>query len=167
MEDDPPSARGHPALPTPKPCGERGLSDRCLTSTGSVGKGPPGLKLILSVTHSGTISPLQSATWTARRSGISPTTGLRLGWSKAASNQTTPEGQATRRLRVCSGALSPVKTDEPGRGGAGTATPGPAALDPSAATAHPDPSVERVLACVHAHTGWGGGKCCGRLAFVH
>lgn len=104
----PPSVRGHPALPTPKPCGERGLAGRCLMSTGSVGKGPPGLKLILSMTHSGTISPLQSAAWRACRSGISPTTGLRLGWSKAASNQTTPEGQAARRLRVCSGALRPV-----------------------------------------------------------
>ena len=108
MKMTPCSARGHPALPTPKPCGEWGLAGMYLTSTGSVGKGPPGLKLIPSVTHSGTTSPLQSAAWSGRRPGISPTTGLGLGRSEAASNQTTPEGWAARRLRVCSGALRPV-----------------------------------------------------------
>ena len=102
------SARGHPVLPTPKPCGEWGLAGRYLTSTGSMGKGPPGLKLIPSVTHSGTTSPLQSAAWSGCQPGISPTTGLGLGQSEAASNQTTPEGWAARRLRVFSGALGPV-----------------------------------------------------------
>lgn len=67
------------------------------------GKGPPGLKLILSVTHSGTISPPRAA-WSGRQPGNSPTNGL--GWDGARGLRLTkpPEGRATRRLHMYLGA---------------------------------------------------------------